>query len=170
MFLILPLKTVFFFFLYRLSFFLSSSDSGVSTLVDGTPKEIVRLAFKVFDNNQNGTLSFNEVHVLLTHMSRGGNTELNHSKVIQKITDSLTHKEFQKFDSNNSQTLNVKQFEQLCWKHPDIISLILGVDILDRTEMHRDDSSEEESSNSPTTKIRKANQLAENLSDIDALR
>ena len=152
------------------SFFLSSSDSGVSTLVDGTPKEIVRLAFKVFDNNQNGTLSFNEVHVLLTHMSRGGNTELNHSKVIQKITDSLTHKEFQKFDANNSQTLNVKQFEQLCWKHPDIISLILGVDILDRTEMHRDDSSEEESSNSPTTKIRKANQLAENLSDIDALR
>ena len=39
-----------------------------------------------------------------------------------------------KFDTNNSSALSVDEFEKLCWGHPEIIQLILGVNILDRAE------------------------------------
>jgi len=141
---------------------------GVATLVDGTPQQVVRLAYKVFDSNQNGALSFNEVDTLLTHMSRGGNTEENHTKVVQKIHISMTHAEFKKFDTNNTQTLTVKQFEQMCWSHPDIIQLILGVNIMDRTEMHRVGEDEDALGNA-YDEVGAANLLAEELTKVDSL-
>lgn len=45
---------------------------GISVLIDGSPKKNLHLAFKMFDNNRNGSLSFTEIQLLLTHMSKGG--------------------------------------------------------------------------------------------------
>lgn len=44
--------------------------------------------------------------------------ETNHSIIVNKIKNAFTIEEFRKFDTNNSQLLNVNEFEQLCWSHP----------------------------------------------------
>ena len=64
---------------------------GISTLVSGTPRQVLRLAFRMFDNNRNGTLSFTEIRLLLTHMGKGGrNVETNHAIIVEKISTALT--------------------------------------------------------------------------------
>ena len=142
---------------------------GISTLVSGSPREVVRMAFSVFDNNGNGQLSLNEVHTLLTHMSRGGNTEENHSIVVDKMKKALTKEEFKKYDVNETRTLNLRQFEKLCWGHPELVEFILGVKILDRTEMKRIEDDVEGKGVNNREEVDKAGKLGVILSNIDSM-
>ena len=109
-------------------------------------------------------------------MSKGGrNVDTNQSIIIEQISSSLTHAKFREFDTNNSQLLNVNEFTNLCCAQPELVQLILGVDILDRTELQQRKTSAKtkERKNGGGEKdddaIENANRLGTSLNDIDHL-
>lgn len=75
-----------------------------------------------------------------------------------------------KFDTNNSSALSVDEFEKLCWGHPEIIQLILGVNILDRAEQtERRASAKKKNNGKKELDIENANKLEVLLDDIDRM-
>jgi Ca2+-binding EF-hand superfamily protein len=141
---------------------------GICVLINGSPKKVLKLAFQIFDNNRNGKLSYTEIQLLLTHMSKGGkNIETNHNIIVNQIKKIFSKDIFRKYDTNNSQLLNYNQFEQLCWDHPNIIKLILGVDILDRNDKNKLKDHVKRKEKQKRNQLEQATELEDKLDSID---
>ena len=76
-----------------------------------------------------------------------------------------------KYDTNNSSALSVNEFENLCWGHPEIIRLILGVNILDRAEQteRRASAKKKKQTGKEELDVENANRLEILLDDIDTM-
>jgi Ca2+-binding EF-hand superfamily protein len=142
---------------------------GASTLIVGTPRQVIRLAFRMFDISGNGAISYNEVKTLLKLLAHGGHNEGVQSKIVEKIARALSQEEFRKFDGDGSQALTMDEFEQLCWAHPELTRQCLGVDVLDREEFQRLDNNAQDDAVEKHKKLEAATALEEELAFIDRM-
>eukprot|EP00755_Sulcionema_specki_P035911 Sspe_Gene.105848::Locus_82965_Transcript_2_2_Confidence_0.667_Length_912::g.105848::m.105848/K06268/PPP3R, CNB; serine/threonine-protein phosphatase 2B regulatory subunit len=100
---------------------------GLSVFSDrGTPEEKMRFAFRVYDINNDGVISRDELHAVLKSSVAEANSK-NHSSSVsisQETMDSLVDQTFKEADVNGDDQIDLEEFCTMVKRHPDIIANI----------------------------------------------